>query len=38
MVAAWDEALPALNAARAEQGLAPLEHVLDQGRSARGCS
>ena len=34
MVAAWDEALPALNAARAEQGLAPLDHVLDQGRSA----
>jgi MGT family glycosyltransferase len=31
---AWDAALPALNAARAEQGLAPLEHVLDQGRSA----
>jgi MGT family glycosyltransferase len=31
---AWDEALPALNAARGEQGLAPLEHVLDQGRSA----
>jgi MGT family glycosyltransferase len=31
---AWDEALPALNAARAEQGLDPLEHVLDQGRSA----
>ena len=34
VVAAWDEALPALNAARAEHGLAPLEHVLDQGRSA----
>jgi MGT family glycosyltransferase len=31
---AWDEALPALNAARAEQGLDPLEHVLEQGRSA----
>jgi len=31
---AWDEALPALNKARAEQGLPPLEHVLDQGRSA----
>ena len=31
---AWDEALPVLNAARAENGLAPLEHVLDQGRSA----
>jgi MGT family glycosyltransferase len=31
---AWDAALPALNAARDEQGLAPLEHVLDQGRSA----
>ncbi len=30
----WDVALPALNAARAEQGLPPLEHVLDQGRSA----
>lgn len=34
MTGAWDEALPALNAARAEQGLGPLEHVLDQGRSA----
>ncbi len=34
MIAGWDEALPALNGARAEQGLAPLEHVLDQGRSA----
>ena len=33
MTAAWDEALPALNAARAEHGLEPLEHVLDQGRS-----
>ena len=33
MMAAWDEALPALNAARADQGLEPLEHVLDQGRS-----
>ena len=33
-MAAWDEALPALNAARAEHGLGPLEHVLDQGRSA----
>ena len=33
MMAAWDEALPALNAARAEQGLEPLQHVLDQGRS-----
>ncbi len=33
-VRAWDEALPALNAARAEQGLPPLAHVLDQGRSA----
>ena len=31
---AWDVALPALNAARAEQGLEPLEHVLDQGRTA----
>ena len=31
---AWDEALPALNRAREEQGLEPLEHVLDQGRSA----
>lgn len=30
----WDEALPALNGARAEQGLPPLAHVLDQGRSA----
>jgi MGT family glycosyltransferase len=34
MLAAWDEGLPALNAARAEQGLEPLEHALDQGRSA----
>jgi MGT family glycosyltransferase len=33
MMAGWDEALPALNAARSEQGLEPLEHVLDQGRS-----
>ena len=33
-VALWDEALPQLNAARAEQGLAPIEHVLDQARSA----
>ncbi len=31
---AWDVALPALNAARTEHGLAPLEHVVDQGRSA----
>lgn len=34
MLAAWDEGLPALNTARAEQGLEPLEHVLDQGRAA----
>lgn len=34
VMAAWDEALPALNAARAEQNLPPLDHVLDQGRSA----
>jgi MGT family glycosyltransferase len=34
VMAGWDEALPALNAARAEHGLAALEHVLDQGRSA----
>jgi MGT family glycosyltransferase len=34
VMAGWDEALPALNGARAEQGLEPLEHVLDQGRSA----
>lgn len=34
MLAAWDEGLPALNAARAEHGLEPLGHVLDQGRSA----
>lgn len=33
-VAAWDAALPALNRARAEQGLDALEHVLDQGRMA----
>jgi MGT family glycosyltransferase len=31
---AWDVGLPALNAARAEQGLAPVDHVLEQGRSA----
>ena len=31
---AWDEALPALNAARLEHGLPPLDHVLDQARSA----
>lgn len=30
----WDGALPALNRARADHGLAPLEHTLDQGRSA----
>ena len=34
MLAAWDEGLPALNAARAEHGLEPLEHALDQGRTA----
>lgn len=34
VMAAWDEALPALNAARAEHGLPPLAHVLDQGRAA----
>ena len=33
VMAGWDEALPVLNAARSEQGLEPLEHVLDQGRS-----
>lgn len=33
-LAVWDEALPALNAARAEHGLPALEHVLDQLRSA----
>jgi MGT family glycosyltransferase len=31
---AWDEALPALNAARIEQGLEPVEHALEQGMSA----
>lgn len=31
---AWNVALPALNRAREQQGLPPLEHVLDQGRSA----
>jgi MGT family glycosyltransferase len=30
----WDAALPALNDARAANGLAPLDHVLDQGRAA----
>jgi UDP:flavonoid glycosyltransferase YjiC (YdhE family) len=34
MLAAWDAGLPALNAARAEQRLEPLEHALDQGRTA----
>ena len=34
VVAAWDEALPALNAARTEQGLEPLEHVLDRHAGA----
>ena len=34
MTAAWDEGLSALNAARAEQGLEPLEHALEQGRTA----
>ncbi|MGH2957811.1 MAG: glycosyltransferase [Solirubrobacterales bacterium] len=33
-MAAWDEALPALNTARTEQGLEALDHVLEQGRSA----
>lgn len=33
-VQVWDEALPALNVARADQGLPPLGHVLDQARSA----
>jgi MGT family glycosyltransferase len=33
-IQAWDGALPALNRARAEQGLPSIEHVLDQGRSA----
>ena len=33
-IEAWDEALPAMNTARKEQGLPPLEHVVDQGRSA----
>lgn len=32
--ALWNEALPAFNDARAENGLGPLNHVLDQGRSA----
>lgn len=32
--AAWDGALPAMNRARTEHGLPPLEHVLDQYRSA----
>ncbi|MFC6286758.1 nucleotide disphospho-sugar-binding domain-containing protein [Nocardioides sp. GCM10027113] len=32
--AAWNEALPALNRAREEQGLPPLAHVLEQYRSA----
>lgn len=31
---AWNEALPALNAARAQHGLPPVEHVLHQGRTA----
>lgn len=30
----WDAALPAVNRARAEHGLSPLEHTMDQGRSA----
>jgi MGT family glycosyltransferase len=33
-VQAWDEALAALNGARNEQGLPPLEHVVDQYRAA----
>jgi MGT family glycosyltransferase len=33
-VEAWDVALPALNDARREHGLAPLGHVLDQARTA----
>ena len=34
VLAAWDEGLPALNAARAAHGLEPLKHALDQGRTA----
>jgi MGT family glycosyltransferase len=34
VLAAWNVALPALNRARASQGLPPVAHVLDQGRSA----
>ena len=30
----WDGALPALNVARKSQGLPPLDHVVDQARSA----
>ena len=30
----WDVALPSINRARGEHGLPPLEHTLDQGRSA----
>ncbi|HYF27910.1 MAG TPA: glycosyltransferase [Baekduia sp.] len=33
-LAVWDEALPALNAARAEHGLPPLDHTMDQVGSA----
>ena len=32
---AWNEALPALNAARAAHGLRPVQHVLEQARSAQ---
>jgi MGT family glycosyltransferase len=34
LAAAWDEGLPALNSARVEHGLDPLDHALDQGRTA----
>jgi MGT family glycosyltransferase len=34
MTAAWDEALPAMNRARQEQGLPPLTHVLEQSMTA----
>lgn len=32
-MAMWDAALPAVNRARREHGLEPLEHTMDQGRS-----
>ena len=36
-IALFDHGLPALNAARAKLGLAPLDHLIDQTRTAEAC-